>query len=50
VALHLIEQAEASARFLLRGRWGDVLAVAKALTRKPYGLMPGWEIAVLLKR
>jgi hypothetical protein len=46
----VIEQAEASARGLLRGRWPDVLAIALALGQRPYGLMAGWEIAVLLKR
>jgi hypothetical protein len=50
LALHVIGQAEASARVLLRGRWGDVLAIAEALGQRPYGLMAGWEIAVLLKR
>jgi hypothetical protein len=50
LALHVIEQAEASARVLLRGRWGDLVAIAEALGRRPYDLMAGWEIAVLLKR
>jgi hypothetical protein len=47
LALQVIEQA---ARGLLRGRWGDVLAIAEALGRQPYGLMMGFQIAVLLKR